>query len=174
MSKKLTTADRFRVITVVTVFLVIATCLALWVVEREKYSLVQVPGHGHNHSHPAPYQDGTPMVLLESSQEEWMPVRAAFIKALLSEGNLYENAKNYSADLVQEKLKTEPDSAYADETLPDDIEVLDVRVTKTTAYEYEESYRLESGKRLTVNTAYVHVGNGRYEWLVYGYSVSEE
>lgn len=167
--KKLTKADSFRISAVAIVFCVVAACMTLWVTEQEKYSLVQVPGHGHSHSHPAPYKDGVPMILLPENREQWEPVRANFIKAILSEGNLYENAKDYSTDIVQDKLKHEPDGAYATEKLPDDIEALDIQVVKSTPYEYEESYHLESGRRLAVNIAYVHVGNNKYEWLVYDY-----
>lgn len=96
------------------------------------------------------------------------------LEGLLSEGNLYEHTKDYSIDTVQEKIKGLEDSAYSDEALPADVETLDIRTEETTAYEHTESYRLESGKRLSVTIGYVNIGRNQQEFLVTDYRLYTE
>lgn len=171
MSKQFTRKERWQVTAAVSIFLVIALALAGWLVQREKMVTIDTPMHKHSDRHPAPYQDGVPHILLEQSQEQWIPVRADFIEGLLSEGSLYENTKEYSIDTVQKELKSVEDGAYADEILPDTIEALDIRVEATTAYEHTESYRLESGKRLSVTVGYVNIGRNQQAFLVTDYEL---
>lgn len=174
MSRKFTTKERWQVSIAISIFLIIALAMAGWLVQREKLVTIDTPLHKHSENHPAPYQDGVPHILLQESQDTWVPIRAKFIEGLLSEGNLHEHTKDYSIDTVQEKIKGIEDSAYSDEALPEDVETLDIKIEETTAYEHTESYRLESGKRLSVTIGYVNVGRNQQEFLVTDYRLYAE
>ena len=97
MSRKFTTKERWQVSIAISVFLIIALTMAGWLIQREKLVTIDTPLHKHSENHPAPYQDGVPHILLQESQDTWVPIRAKFIEGLLSEGNLYEQRPSSGA-----------------------------------------------------------------------------
>lgn len=119
------------------------------------------------------YIEGVPYSSTERAIKEWGDRRATFMRALVSEsGSQADQAKEVSTDDVIGDLSTLEPGQYSDIELVPNEGGYQSQID-AEPYSYQETFATQDGGSLSVTVEYIWGDDGKGEWYVTSYNVSE-
>lgn len=120
------------------------------------------------------YVNGVPYSESPNAMKKWGPIRAEFIRALISSGDQAEAAGDSATESVIQDLEALEPGQYHGTEFEDALDGNFVKSEiEAEPFEYTERFSIKGGGSLSVTISYEENSDGKGKWLVTNYSMSD-